>query len=90
MKKISSMIVLIGMVLMISSCSKNLVLSDGSNSKLIKIASKVKITTDENQVNYANFTSALGTKYHIDMTKYTLTLENQVLNTSAVSYEPEK
>jgi hypothetical protein len=90
MKKYISFIVLASAIALLSSCSKTLVLSDGTNTKTIKVLGKVKVVTDEQNQQYANFESVRGTKYHIDLHKYNCTVDNLTINTNVVSMEPEK
>lgn len=59
-------------VVSFSSCSKSLILSDGTTSKEIKVLGKIK-TAD----NYVNFISVKGTHYHIDLSKYTYTIKGE-------------
>lgn len=79
MKTLAFMIASVA-ILSLSSCSKTLVLSDGSSSKEIKMIGKLNSTTSS-EGNFVNFVSVKGTHYHIDLSKYTYSIKGE--NTSS-------
>ena len=52
-------------IIAFASCTKTLILSDGSKEKKIKVASKIEFNKDANNKQYISFESVNGTKYNI-------------------------
>lgn len=75
MKTISLMFASVA-ILSLSSCSKTLILSDGTSSKEIKMIGKINPTTSS-EGNFINFVSVKGTHYHIDLSKYSYTIKGE-------------
>ena len=62
-------------VMLLSSCSKTLILTDGQNTKKIKVASQIVIKKDDSNNQILSFESVNGTKYTIDASKYNYTIK---------------
>jgi hypothetical protein len=78
MKKLVVPLALAGMAL-VSSCTKTVLVSDGENSRTIKVAGKIKTYTDAENRNITTFYSVAGTKYNINTENYALTvIENKM------------
>jgi hypothetical protein len=57
-------------VTILSSCSKTLILSDGQNTKKIKVATSIQVKHDEANNAILSFESVQGTKYSINTANY--------------------
>ncbi len=68
MKKI--VVPLVALSFALASCSKTVVLTDGSKTKSIKAVGAVTVKTDENQNKILVFESAKGTHYRINTLGY--------------------
>lgn len=57
-------------ITILSSCSKTIILSDGSHTKTIKVATSIKSSYDQNNNTILSFESIEGTKYSINASAY--------------------
>lgn len=62
-------------VMMLSSCSKTIILTDGQNIKKIRVAYTIESKKDEDNNSILTFESLLGTKYSINTSKYTYVIK---------------
>ncbi len=58
-----------------ASCTKTVVLSDGVNTKRIKVVGNVDVVKDDSNNSYTKFESVKGTKYHINNKNYTVSVK---------------
>ncbi|MFN8438694.1 MAG: hypothetical protein U0V72_13850 [Cytophagales bacterium] len=56
----------------VTSCAKTVVVSDGVSTKKVKIHGKVEVLTDTENNTYTRFESVKGTKYTLNDKKYTV------------------
>ncbi|HTF82026.1 MAG TPA: hypothetical protein VL947_09885 [Cytophagales bacterium] len=74
MRKTFNIISTLAIVAFLASCSKTVMVSDGVNTKKIKIVGNVEVVK-ENEKTYSKFESVKGTKYNIDNSNYTVSVK---------------
>lgn len=57
-----------------ASCTKTVMVSDGVNTKKIKVVGNVEVVKDNNST-YTKFESVKGTKYNINNSNYTVSVK---------------
>ncbi len=57
-----------------ASCTKTVMVSDGVNTKKIKVVGNVEVVKDNNNT-YTKFESVKGTKYNINNSNYTVSVK---------------
>lgn len=63
------------LALMLMSCSKTLLLSDGQTVKKIKVASPIEMKFDDSHNKVLSFESVQGTHYTINTSLYTYVIK---------------
>lgn len=59
-----------------ASCTKTVMVSDGVNTKRIKVVGNVEVVKDKNNnSSYTKFESVKGTKYNINNSNYTVSVK---------------
>jgi hypothetical protein len=58
-----------------ASCTKTVMVSDGVNTKKIKVVGKVDVVKDSNNNSYTKFESVKGTKYNINNSNYSVSVK---------------
>ena len=74
MKKIIVPLVLGGMAL-VSACSKSVIVSNGEQFRLIKVAGKIETHKDSMNNTITSFHSVKGSTFNINMTDYAITIK---------------
>lgn len=57
-----------------ASCTKTVMVSDGVNTKRIKVIGNVEVVKDNNST-YTKFESVKGTRYNINNSNYTVSVK---------------
>jgi hypothetical protein len=57
-----------------ASCTKTVMVSDGVNTKKIKVIGNVEVVKDNNST-YTKFESVKGTRYNINNSNYTVSVK---------------
>lgn len=57
-----------------ASCTKTVMVSDGVNTKKIKVVGNVEVVKDNNST-YTKFESVKGTRYNINNSNYTVSVK---------------
>lgn len=74
MKRGISLMLVLSIFGFFASCTKTVMVSDGVNTKKIKVVGNVEVVKDNNST-YTKFESVKGTRYNINNSNYTVSVK---------------
>jgi hypothetical protein len=74
MKRGINLVLVLSIFGFFASCTKTVMVSDGVNTKKIKVVGNVEVVKDNNNT-YTKFESVKGTRYNINNSNYTVSVK---------------